>query len=140
MILLDTDHLSVLRFRSGERSARLIVRMEAARDELFGTTIVNDAEQLKGWLAVINKERQPVRQVTGYRELARLFDFYSSYYTGRTHGCMSSGDSGPNAKPRTVAPGSLENRPGGDRLLTSLSRSGRSSCISLTSSAPAPIL
>ncbi len=80
MILLDTDHLTVLRFRSGERCVRLIARMEAAKEELFGTTIINVAEQMKGWLAAINKERQAVLQVTGYRELARLFDFYSSYH------------------------------------------------------------
>ena len=80
MILLDTDHLSVLRFRSGERSIRLVGRMEATKDEMFGTTIINVAEQMKGWLSAINKERQPLRQVTGYRELAKLFDFFSCYH------------------------------------------------------------
>ena len=80
MILLDTDHLSVLRFRSGERCSRLVARMEAAKDETFGTTIVNIAEQMKGWLAAINKERQALRQVTVYSELAKLFDFYSCYH------------------------------------------------------------
>lgn len=80
MILLDTDHLSVLRFRSGERCRRLVARMEASADEIFGTTIINVAEQMKGWLAAINKERQAVRQVTAYRELARLFDFFSCYH------------------------------------------------------------
>lgn len=80
MILLDTDHLTVLRFRSGERCVRLVARMEAEAGELFGTTIISAAEQMKGWLAAINKERDVLRQVTGYRELARLFDFYSSYH------------------------------------------------------------
>jgi tRNA(fMet)-specific endonuclease VapC len=80
MILLDTDHLSVLRFRSGDRCARLFARMEAAKDEVFGTTIINVAEQMKGWLAAINKEKQALRQVTAYRELAKLFDFYSCYH------------------------------------------------------------
>jgi tRNA(fMet)-specific endonuclease VapC len=80
MILLDTDHLTVLGFRAGERCARLVARMEAAADEVFGTTIINAAEQMKGWLAAINKERDALRQVTGYHELARLFDFYSSYH------------------------------------------------------------
>jgi tRNA(fMet)-specific endonuclease VapC len=79
MILLDTDHLTVLRFRQGERCARLVARMEAAENETFGTTIVNIAEQMKGWLAAVNKERQAIRQVTAYRELARLFEFFSSY-------------------------------------------------------------
>ena len=80
MILLDTDHLTVLHFRSGERCARLVSRLEAAASELIGTTIVNFTEQMKGWLAVINKERQAERQVTGYREMLRLFEFYSSYH------------------------------------------------------------
>jgi hypothetical protein len=80
MILLDTDHLTVLRFRSGERCVRLVARMEASGDEVFGTTIINAAEQIKGWLAAINKERDVLRQVTGYRELARLFAFYSGYH------------------------------------------------------------
>jgi len=43
MILLDTDHLTVLRFRSAERCIRLVARMEAAGDEAFGTTIVHTA-------------------------------------------------------------------------------------------------
>jgi tRNA(fMet)-specific endonuclease VapC len=80
VILLDTDHLTVLRFRSGERCVRLIARMEAAADEVFGTTVINAAEQLKGWLAAINRERDVLRQVTAYRELSRLFDFYSGYH------------------------------------------------------------
>ena len=79
MILLDTDHLSVLRFRQGERCARLIARMEAAPNEDFGTTIVNVAEQMKGWLAAVNKERQTIRQGSAYRELARLIEFFASY-------------------------------------------------------------
>ncbi|MBM3994047.1 MAG: type II toxin-antitoxin system VapC family toxin [Planctomycetes bacterium] len=53
--------------------------MEAANDEIFGTTIISVAEQMKGWLAAINKEKQALRQVTVYRELARLCDFYSCY-------------------------------------------------------------
>jgi len=67
MIVLDTDHLTVLRFRSGERCTRLVARMAAATGETFGTTIINIVEQMKGWLAVINKEREAMRQVTGYR-------------------------------------------------------------------------
>jgi len=54
--------------------------MEAAADEVFGTTIIDVAEQMKGWLSVINEERQAIRQVTGYRKLARLFDYYVSYH------------------------------------------------------------
>ena len=80
MILLDTDHLTVLRFRSGERCVRLVSRMETAQGEVFGTTVINAAEQMKGWLAAINNEKDALQQVTGYRELAKLFDFYSGYH------------------------------------------------------------
>ena len=61
MILLDTDHLTVLRFRSGERCLRLVARMEAALGEVFGTTIINIAEQMKGWLASVNREKKAIR-------------------------------------------------------------------------------
>jgi hypothetical protein len=50
MILLDTDHLTVLRFQESERCDRLVARMQATNED-FGTTIVNVAEQMKGWLA-----------------------------------------------------------------------------------------
>jgi hypothetical protein len=41
MILPDTDHLSVLRFRTGARCIRLVARLEAVKDEVVGTTIIN---------------------------------------------------------------------------------------------------
>lgn len=78
MILLDTDHLSVLRAGRGERFGRLVVRLAAAQDE-FGTTIVTVEEQMRGWLAAIAKERRPERQVFAYRELAALFERYSDF-------------------------------------------------------------
>ena len=34
---------------------------------------------MRGWLAVIAKERTALRQVAGYRELARLFEFYQEF-------------------------------------------------------------
>ena len=34
---------------------------------------------MRGWLAAIAKERTALRQVTGYRELARLFEFYQEF-------------------------------------------------------------
>jgi tRNA(fMet)-specific endonuclease VapC len=80
MILLDTDHLSILQLPDSERRRRLVARMEAAAGEKFGTTIVGVEEQMRGWLAAIAKERQPRRQVAAYRELARLFEFFSHFH------------------------------------------------------------
>jgi hypothetical protein len=77
VILLDTDHWTVLKYTDSERYARLHGRLFAAAPELIGTTIVNVEEQLRGWLAAIAKERTLLRQITAYRELTDLFDFFA---------------------------------------------------------------
>ncbi|OWK36967.1 type II toxin-antitoxin system VapC family toxin [Fimbriiglobus ruber] len=80
MILLDTNHLSVLQIPGSDRRLRLVARLAIATDEVIGTTIVNVEEQMRGWLAAIAKERIPRRQVRPYRELAELFDFFRPFH------------------------------------------------------------
>jgi tRNA(fMet)-specific endonuclease VapC len=77
VILLDTDHLTVLKYTESERHARLRVRLLAAAPELIGTTIVNVEEQMRGWLSAVAKERTLPRQITAYRELTDMFDFFA---------------------------------------------------------------
>lgn len=80
MILLDTDHLSTLRFHGSVRAERLRGRLEAAAaDGPVGTTVANVEETMKGWLSSIAKERLPQRQIGPYRELAQLFDFFGGF-------------------------------------------------------------
>lgn len=79
MILLDTDHLTVLKYTDSERFARLHCRLVAAAPELIGTTIVNVEEQMRGWLSAIAKERTVLRQIAAYRELTDLFDFFAKF-------------------------------------------------------------
>ena len=83
MILLDTDHLSVLRGDPSERRSRLNARLAAVVGEEVGTTIVNFEEQMRGWLASIAKERKTQRQIHPYDELARLIEFFADYYIVR---------------------------------------------------------
>jgi len=66
MILLDTDHVSVLQYPASERRARLVARMALAVGESFGVPIVGVEEQMRGWLATIARERQIDRQVSPY--------------------------------------------------------------------------
>jgi len=80
MILLDSDHLTALKYTTGERSVRLRSLLAAATGELIGTTVVNVEEQMKGWIASVAKERQVRRQMSAYRELARLLTFLQPYY------------------------------------------------------------
>ncbi len=82
MIILDTDHLSVLKYRDSGVSIRLSTRLESAKaaGEKIGTTVVSFEEQMRGWLSSLAKERSVHRQVTAYRELGALVDFFRGFY------------------------------------------------------------
>jgi tRNA(fMet)-specific endonuclease VapC len=75
MILLDTDHLTILAFSGSEQRARLRARMAASSDQDFATTIVNAEEQMRGWLAEINRLRTVHQQIPAYEHLLKLLDF-----------------------------------------------------------------
>ena len=80
MILVDTDHITFLNYPDSERGRRFIGRLETVPDsETIGVAIVSIEERMRGWLAAIAKERSASRQVVGYRELARLFEFYQEF-------------------------------------------------------------
>ena len=80
MILLDTDHTTFLKYPDSERGRRMIDRLEAVpASEVIAVTIVTVEERMRGWLAVIAREKAAMRQVVGYRELALLFEFYQAF-------------------------------------------------------------
>ena len=80
MILLDTDHTTFLKYPDSERGRRMIDRLDAVTaSEVIGVAIVTVEERMRGWLAVIAKEKSAQRQVVGYRELALLFEFYEAF-------------------------------------------------------------
>jgi len=79
MILLDSDHISVLQVPDNDRRTRLLQRMSAAGEERIGTTIITVEEQMRGWLASVAKERTFARQEYSYRKLRGLFDFYGGW-------------------------------------------------------------
>lgn len=74
MILLDTDHLSILLDERDARHAPLLNRLRGAGDELT-IPIVGIEEQLRGWLAKLHRERDQHRLVMPYLRLARVFTF-----------------------------------------------------------------
>jgi tRNA(fMet)-specific endonuclease VapC len=79
MILLDTDHLSVLANARARAHAALLARMEAAGTEEFGVPIVAAEEQCRGWLAQIARHRDLEKLVMAYDNLAKLFDFLGAW-------------------------------------------------------------
>ena len=80
MILLDTDHATHLRFPGERQGAGLLARLLALpATETPAVPIVAVEEQMRGWLAVVSRERQFLRQAFGYRELQRLFEYYQDF-------------------------------------------------------------
>jgi len=53
--------------------------MQEAVGEEFVTSIVNAEEIMRGWLAVISRERKVKRQNNAYARLGRLFDFFADW-------------------------------------------------------------
>ena len=77
MIILDTDHLTVMKYQGSQRCIRLMKRLAASEIKDIGSTIVNYEESMRGWLAVLAKEKLVHRQVTVYGELMELVAFFS---------------------------------------------------------------
>jgi tRNA(fMet)-specific endonuclease VapC len=78
MILIDTDHLTVLTDRRATAHSSLIRQLESV-DEPPAIPIVAVEEQCKGWLAKLNRTRDIHRQIAPYERLAELFDFLAEW-------------------------------------------------------------
>ena len=76
MILLDTDHLTVLGFPGTAKYAVLKGRIDASPDQSFATTVVTAEGQVRGLLALIARAHDIRDQIPPYDRLAWLFDFF----------------------------------------------------------------
>ena len=79
MILLDTDHVNVLKYPDRPQFETLTSQLNAAADQDIATTIITVEEQMRGWLAWINRADNVHRQVLAYSELLWLFNFFSRW-------------------------------------------------------------
>ena len=82
MILLDSDHLTVVIDRRSKAHAALLARLDDA-DEFLGVPVVCVEEQCKGWLAKIHSTRDIHDQIPAYDRLKRLFEFFRSGTSSR---------------------------------------------------------
>jgi tRNA(fMet)-specific endonuclease VapC len=78
MILLDTDHLSVLVDRRAAGHSVLVRRLERAGEPL-AIPIVAVEEQCKGWLARLGRTRAIHQQIIPYERFAELVDFLGEW-------------------------------------------------------------
>lgn len=70
MLVLDSDHLSLLDRESGAAARRLAARLSAGAAQGIATTIVNFEEQMRGWLAYLARARTVTEQIEAYRRLS----------------------------------------------------------------------
>ena len=80
MILLDTDHVSVLKYPESLQFVTLTTRLHASADQDIATTVITVEEQMRGWLALIHRSDDVHRQVIAYQELLRLVDFFARWH------------------------------------------------------------
>ncbi len=81
MILLDTNHLTLLRYPENPQCHVLAARMQAAQQagESFSVPIICIEEQMRGWLAELKRRKQFAEQAAIYDQLALLFAFFSEW-------------------------------------------------------------
>jgi tRNA(fMet)-specific endonuclease VapC len=78
MILLDTDHVSVLTDQRITIRENLLRGLDGATDDL-ALPILSIEELLRGWLAKIHSTRSPTGQIVPYLRLGKLVDFLASW-------------------------------------------------------------
>ncbi len=79
MILLDTDHLTLLTIPESAGYAAISSRLASMPDDEVATSIISVEEVMRGWMAVIGRERKVHRQTHAYSRLGSLFDFFSAW-------------------------------------------------------------
>ena len=79
MIVLDTDHLSLLEHPENPQTQQLLSRMDQSPDQEFATTAVSLEEQLRGWLAFINRFPDVYKQILAYQRLVGLVEFFARW-------------------------------------------------------------
>ena len=77
MLILDSDHLAEID-RSSPIGLALSDRLRK-QSRTPATTIVSIEEQLRGWLALLNRERVPERLIIPYSRLQSRLGFYSKW-------------------------------------------------------------
>ena len=78
MILVDSDHLSVFIDRRNAGHQRLTTRLSQTRDDV-AIPVVAMEEHLRGWLAQIQRMRDPLKLVAPYARLAELMLFFAEW-------------------------------------------------------------
>lgn len=78
MIILDTDHLTLIQRQTEPAYSRLRTRLQRlASTEIF-TTMISVEEQLRGWLNLIARAKTSQQEVAAYQRLHTMLTFFAS--------------------------------------------------------------
>src|SRR5260221_13275036 len=102
MIILDSDHLSILQHPESPQNERLTAAMDRSADSNFATTAISLEEQMRGWLAAINRARRVHDQTLYYLRLTGLVDFYSRWQVTPFHELAAAIEVDEPGQPQTV--------------------------------------
>ena len=78
ILILDTDHLTVIQRQTEPAHSRLRARLGEFPQEDVHTTIVSFEEQMRGWLSTIAKSKTKEREIGAYGKLSDLLTFFGS--------------------------------------------------------------
>lgn len=79
MIVVDTDHLSVLHHQDSVSAKALRDRIESVQDEDVVTTVATYEEQVRSWLSQIARHADVHRQIPYCERLVRMADFFADW-------------------------------------------------------------
>ena len=77
MVILDTDHLTVIQRQSHPTYSILFARLSSMPPGEVCTTIVNVEEQMRGWLAIVRRLKKVQQEIAAYRQLHELFAYFA---------------------------------------------------------------
>ena len=77
VVILDTDHLTVIQRRTEPSYSHLRARLSKLPSNAVQTTIVSFEEQMRGWLAVVSRAQNQKKEVTAYQRLQGLLEFFN---------------------------------------------------------------
>jgi tRNA(fMet)-specific endonuclease VapC len=76
MVVLDSDHVSLLEKSTSIEGERIRRRLQALPPAEQATTIITYEEQTRGWLAFVKRARTPAQEVIAYAKLKRHIEVY----------------------------------------------------------------
>ena len=77
IVILDTDHLTVIQRQSEPFHSRLRARLDAFPQEHVHTTIVSFEEQMRGWLSTIARSKKGL-EIAANQRLYDMLAFFGS--------------------------------------------------------------